>query len=205
MLLQSCLAGSVLLHVLHLLHSIAVSVCRSAQLQCELEEQAAKLHKAQAQLDKAEHLLSEKDTESAIGKAAAEAAARNISALRGELKAHADAAAKVSVHVLFARSSVAHCVPACARKPPVLPSILLPVLSSRLCCPVNSCLCSQAGMPGKSDSPPLTVMVDGFIDHVFAIQHQVLHRYPQLRSAVPRLVCLWASLCCGQGNLGLAA
>lgn len=73
-----------------------VHVRRSAQLQCELEEQATKLHRVQAELDKAEHLLSEKDTESAIGKAAAEAAARNISALRGELKAHADAAAKVS-------------------------------------------------------------------------------------------------------------
>ena len=64
-------------------------------MQCELEEQAVKGHKVQAQVEKAEHLLSEKDTEGAIGKAAAEAAARDISALRGELKAHADAAAKV--------------------------------------------------------------------------------------------------------------
>ena len=76
-------------------------VCRSAQLQCELEEQATKLHKVQAELDKAEHLLSEKATERAIGKAAAEAAARNISALRGELKAHADAAAKVRICALY--------------------------------------------------------------------------------------------------------
>ena len=70
-------------------------------MQCELEEQATKLHKAQAELDKAEHLVSEKDTESAIGKAAAEAAGRDISALRGELKAHANAAAKVSCLQIF--------------------------------------------------------------------------------------------------------
>ena len=74
---------------------------RAAQLQCELEEQASMAHKVQAQLDKAEHLLSEKDTEGTIGKAAAEAAARNISALRGELKAHADAAAKVRKPHIF--------------------------------------------------------------------------------------------------------
>lgn len=73
----------------------ATVVFRAAQLQCEVEEQATRAHKVQAQLDKAEHLLSEKDTEGAISKASAEAAARDISALRGELKAHADAAAKV--------------------------------------------------------------------------------------------------------------
>ena len=82
--------------------SISV-VCRAAQLQCEVEEQATRVHKVQAQLDKAEHLLSEKDTEGAIGKASAEAAARDISALRGELKAHADAAAKVR-HLLCAHA-----------------------------------------------------------------------------------------------------
>lgn len=76
-------------------YNTASVVFRAAQLQCELEEQATKVLKAQAQLDKAEHLLSEKHTEGAIQKAAAEAAARDISALRGELKAHADAAAKV--------------------------------------------------------------------------------------------------------------
>ncbi|KAL3148684.1 hypothetical protein ABBQ38_014099 [Trebouxia sp. C0009 RCD-2024] len=85
----------------------SVSERRSAQLQCELEEQATKLHKVQVELDKAEHLLSEKDTESAIGKAAAEAAARNISALRGELKAHADAAAKAAREVDDARNAAA--------------------------------------------------------------------------------------------------
>ena len=68
---------------------------RASQLQCELEEQVDKVHKVQAALDKAGHMLSEKDTDSAISKAATEAASREISSLRGELKAHADAAAKV--------------------------------------------------------------------------------------------------------------
>lgn len=70
------------------------------------------MHKVQAQLDKAEHLLSEKNTEGAISNASAEVAARDISALRGELKAHADAAAKVgsdilclAIHVHFPEST----------------------------------------------------------------------------------------------------
>ena len=73
----------------------AAGLCRASQLQCELEEHAMHLHKAQSQLDKAEHKLSEKDTEAAISKAASEAGSREISSLRGELKAHADTTAQV--------------------------------------------------------------------------------------------------------------
>lgn len=80
---------------LGLLACIAAGLCRASQLQCELEEHAMQLHKVQAQLDKAEYMLSEKDTEAAISKAASEAGSREISSLRGELKAHADATAKV--------------------------------------------------------------------------------------------------------------
>ena len=54
-----------------------------------------KLHKLQFEMDKAEHRLSEKETETAIGKATAEASMRDISALKGELKAHVEAAVKV--------------------------------------------------------------------------------------------------------------
>ena len=53
------------------------------------------MHKLQSELDKAEHRLSEKEMEVSIGKATADAAIRDVSALRGELKAHAEAAAKV--------------------------------------------------------------------------------------------------------------
>ncbi len=69
--------------------------CRASQLQCELEEQATHVHKLQCELDKAEHRLSEKEVEASVGKASVEAALRDISALKGELKANAEASAKV--------------------------------------------------------------------------------------------------------------
>ena len=69
--------------------------CRASQLQCELEEQATNVHKLQCELDKAEHRLSEMQVEASVGKASVEAAIRDISALKGELKAHAEASAKV--------------------------------------------------------------------------------------------------------------
>ena len=53
------------------------------------------MHKLQSELDKAEHRLSEKEVEVSVGKASLEAASRDISALKGELKAHAEASAKV--------------------------------------------------------------------------------------------------------------
>ena len=82
-------------HAQHL-HVAAVGNCRASQLQCELEEHATKLQKAHAQLDRAEHMLSKHETEGSISKAAVEAANREVSSLKGELKAHADAAGKVS-------------------------------------------------------------------------------------------------------------
>lgn len=69
--------------------------CRASQLQCELEEQATNVHKLQCELDTAEHRLSEMQVEASVGKASVEAAIRDISALKGELKAHAEASAKV--------------------------------------------------------------------------------------------------------------
>lgn len=68
---------------------------RASQLQCELEEQAINVHKLQSQLDKAEHRLSEMEVEASVSKASVEAVLRDISALKGELKAYAEASAKV--------------------------------------------------------------------------------------------------------------
>ena len=53
------------------------------------------MHKLQSELDKVQHRLGEQEVETSVGKAAGEAAMRDISALKGELKAHAEAAAKV--------------------------------------------------------------------------------------------------------------
>ena len=53
------------------------------------------MHKLQSELDKVQHRLGEQEVETSVGKAAGEAAMREISALKGELKAHAEAAAKV--------------------------------------------------------------------------------------------------------------
>ena len=60
------------------------------------------MHKLQTELDKAEHRLSEKEVGVSVGKASVEAALRDISALKGELKAHAEASAKVLLP-MFAR------------------------------------------------------------------------------------------------------
>ncbi len=80
--------------------------CRASQLQCELEEQATNVHKLQTELDKAEHRLSEKEVEVSVGKASVEAASRDISALKGELKAHAEASAKVILQCMPGYESV---------------------------------------------------------------------------------------------------
>ncbi|DBA92530.1 TPA: hypothetical protein ACH3X1_002761 [Trebouxia sp. C0004] len=85
----------------------AVSERRASQLQCELEEQATNVHKLQSELDKAEHRLSEKEVEASVGKASVEATLRDISALNGELKAHAEASAKAAHEVDDARNSAA--------------------------------------------------------------------------------------------------
>ena len=77
--------------------------CRASQLHCELEEQATHVHKLQSELDKEERRLSEKEVEVSVGKASVEAALRDISALKGELKAHAEASAKVLLP-MYARS-----------------------------------------------------------------------------------------------------
>lgn len=60
------------------------------------------MHKLQSELDKAEHRLSETQVESSVGKASVEAALRDISALTGELKAYAEASAKVLL-LMYAR------------------------------------------------------------------------------------------------------
>ena len=53
------------------------------------------LQKLHADVDKAQQNLSEAEMEATVGKAALEAHAREASALKGELKAHAEASAKV--------------------------------------------------------------------------------------------------------------
>ncbi|KAL0020086.1 hypothetical protein WJX79_009298 [Trebouxia sp. C0005] len=85
----------------------AVSERRASQLQCELEEQAINVHKLQSQLDKAEHRLSEMEVEASVSKASVEAVLRDISALKGELKAYAEASAKAAHEVDDARNSAA--------------------------------------------------------------------------------------------------
>lgn len=58
------------------------------------------MHKLQSELDKAEHRLSEKETEVSVSKASVEAASRDISALKGELKSHAETSAKVMLRCM---------------------------------------------------------------------------------------------------------
>lgn len=71
---------------------------RASELQCELEEQTVQLHKRQADSDKLQHSLSEADLEVNTSKAAEQVAKKEAWALKGELKAHAEAAAKVMHH-----------------------------------------------------------------------------------------------------------
>ena len=58
------------------------------------------LHKGQSQADKLQHSLSERELEVAMAKAAVDTAKKEAWALRGELKAHAEAAAKVQMRIL---------------------------------------------------------------------------------------------------------
>ena len=55
-----------------------------------------KLQKLQHELDKSQQSLNERELEVSVGKAAAEAHARDVSGLKGELKAHAEASLKVA-------------------------------------------------------------------------------------------------------------
>ena len=75
---------------------------RASQLQCEVEEQSMKLQKLQHELDKAQQSLNERELEVTVGKAAADAHARDVSALKGELKVHAEASLKVCYLFLHA-------------------------------------------------------------------------------------------------------
>lgn len=71
---------------------------RASELQCELEEQTMQLHKRQSDLDNLQHSLSEADLEVNTSKAAEQVAKKEAWALKGELKAHAEAASKVMIH-----------------------------------------------------------------------------------------------------------
>lgn len=77
---------------------------RASELQCELEGQTVELHKSQSALDRAQHSLSEQELEVSTSKAAEQSAKKEAWALRGELKAQAEAAAKVSSILLCSSS-----------------------------------------------------------------------------------------------------
>lgn len=81
--------------------------CRASELQCELEGQTVQLHQAQSGLDKLQHSLSERDLELSTAKSAGDSAQKEAWALQGQLKAHAEAAAKV---YLDSSSECSHCV-----------------------------------------------------------------------------------------------
>ena len=75
--------------------SAACMQCRASELQCELEGQTVQLHQAQSGLDKLQHSLSERDLELSTAKSAGDSAQKEAWALQGQLKAHAEPAAKV--------------------------------------------------------------------------------------------------------------
>ena len=73
--------------------------CRASELQCELEGHAAQLLKGQSEQDKLQHSVSELQLEVSTSQAATESAKKEAWALKGELKARAEAAVKASTYL----------------------------------------------------------------------------------------------------------
>lgn len=76
-----------------------LTLLRASELQCELEGHAAQLQKGHSEQDKLQHSVAELQLEVSTSQAAAESAKKEAWALKGELKAHAEAAVKASPHL----------------------------------------------------------------------------------------------------------